>query len=262
MSWYRVYALIIRHLLPLKRDFDLLTDLIYWPFVDVVTWGLASQWLTKTNSALPNLVLSILIAIVIWNIIWRSQSEVARNLIDEIWNNNLINMFASPLQLREWIFSVLILSLIKIFLAATFVTLAILALYSINVFIIGWYFLPFAICAAMTGWAVGFVSAGIVIRYGQKIQTVIWTLPGILFPLSAVYFPVSQLPPVIKQLSQLVPTTYIFETMRDLAFNNHADNINILYSLILNIIYIVLAVLFFRRMFKKSKELNLARLQN
>lgn len=266
ISWNRMYALMVRHALPLKRDFDLLSDMLYWPFIDTVTMGIASQWLTGSadNQVISQatLVFSILIALVIWNIIWRSQSEVSRNLIDEIWNNNLVNVFTTPLSLREWIISVLLQSVVKMIITAGFVVLVILGLYAVNVFTIGWWLLPFVLSAALTGWATGFVAAGLVIRYGPKVQTVVWTLPGILFPLSAVYFPMDQLPPVLKQISAVIPTTYIFESMRSLLFSGTVDLNYIALSFGLNVVFIVLAIWFFVNRFRKSQELNLARFTN
>lgn len=259
MNWNRIYALMIRHALPLKRDFDLLSDMLYWPFIDVITMGIASQWLTGATSATSSVILSILVALVIWNIIWRSQAEVSRNLIDEIWNNNLVNVFSTPLKLREWIASVLLLSIFKMALAAGFVVGAILTLYAVNVFSIGWWLLPFFMSAALTGWATGFVAASLVIRFGPKVQTVVWTLPGILFPLSAVYFPVDQLPIGLKQISLLIPTTYIFESMRSLLFTGQVNGRYIAFSFGLNLVYLVLAVWLFVGRFRKSQELNLAR---
>ncbi len=261
-SAYRVYALMVRHALPMKRDFDLLSDMLYWPLMDTITWGIASSWLAGSDSTVGSAVLSILIALVIWNVIWRAQSEVSRNLIDEIWNNNLVNVFSTALTLREWMLSVLLQSFLKMFISAGFVSLVILGLYAVNVYQIGWWLVPFTVNATLTGWSVGFVAAALVIRYGQKVQTVVWTLPGALFPLSAVYFPVDQLPVGLRQISQLVPTTYIFESMRSLLFTGTLDLQMLWLSFGLNAIYIVLALWFFVRMFRKSKELNLARFSN
>jgi len=262
MSWYRIYALIVRHMLPLKRDYDLLSDMIYWPFIDVITWGIASEWLSTDSDGVAGAVMSILVALVIWNVIWRSQSEVSRNLIDEIWNNNLINMFSTPLTLTEWIISILLQTVVKAAGTVGFVVLVILGLYAVNAFTIGWWLVPFFLSATLTGWAVGFLAAGIVIRWGPKTQTVVWTLPGILFPLSAVFYPVDQLPVVLRELSYAVPTTYIFESMRSLIFSGSVQVTDILLSFGLNIVFLVLAIWFFVRKFKKSKELNLARFNN
>src|SRR3989344_4658004 len=112
LSLHRITGLSIRHLYPLRRDFDLLSDMVYWPIIDIVLWGVTSQWLSETSGN-ANLVVAILLGLVIWNIIWRSQAEVSRNLMDEIWNNNLVNMFSTPLTIVEWITTVVLLSIFK-----------------------------------------------------------------------------------------------------------------------------------------------------
>jgi ABC-2 type transport system permease protein len=243
----------------LKRDLDILSDMIYWPLIDTITWGITSEWLAQSQGSSSAAVLSILVALVLWSIIWRSQSEVARNLIDEMWNNNLMNLFSTPLTLWEWIMSVLAQSIFKMCISSGAVILTILLLYTVNIFSLGWWLVPFMVSTILTGWTIGFISAGIVIRYGQKMQTVVWTLPAILFPLSAVYFPVAQLPTILQWASYFIPTTYTFEAMRQLLFSHTVPLLNIGFSLVLNVVYLALAIVWFHYSFERSRQLNLAR---
>ena len=259
MNWSRIYALFLRHWYPLRRDFDILTDMLYWPILDTITWGLASSWLTADTSGTSSAVLSILVALVMWNVLWRSQMEISRNLIDEIWNQNLVNLFSTPLTLREWIVSTLIQSVIKMVLAAGVISLVILLLYATNIYTLGWWLLPFVLNTILTGWCVGFIAASIVISYGSKMQTVVWTLPAVLFPLSAVYFPVTQLPMVVQVISHLVPTTYVFEEMRNLLFTQQVNISSLWLSFGLNIVYLILAIWFFQHSFQRSRKKGLGR---
>ncbi len=259
MQWLHIYALILRHWYPLKRDLDLLADMLYWPILDTITWGLASTWMTKTNGGFSGIVLSILTALVLWNILWRSQMEIARNLIDEIWNQNLVNMFSTPLTLREWIVSVIGQSLIKMVLAVGTISLVIVAMYQANLLALGWWLLPLFVNTILTGWCIGFISAAIVIRYGAKMQTVVWTFPAILFPLSAVYFPVEQLPPIVALVSHLVPTTYVFEGMRQYLFTGTISVASLVLSFVMSLVYLCLCIWLFVSQFEKSRQLNLGR---
>lgn len=258
MSTGRLYAFCLRHLYPLKRDFDLLSDMLYWPIIDVLLWGITSQWL-GAGSGITTVIASILIGLIFWNVIWRSQSEISRNLIDEIWNNNLVNLFSTPLSLLEWVVGVLILSIVKMLFTIVVLLPIIWLLYSVNIFSIGWWLLPFFIGTVMTGWWVGFISAGIVIRWGPKVQTVVWTLPGILLPFSAVYFPLETLPAFLKPISYLLPTTYIFEGMRSVLNTGSVDGITMLISFSLNILYVVLSLVWFYFSFKDSLNKGLGR---
>jgi ABC-2 type transport system permease protein len=123
----------------------------------------------------------------------------------------------------------------------------------------GVWLLVFMALAGITGWWIGFISAGIVLRYGPKVQTVIWTLPGILLPFSAIYFPLDRLPGAAQAIAQLLPTTYIFESMRALLSGGTVPMENMLISLCLNAIYLALALWFFVRSFYYSKNLGLGR---
>jgi ABC-2 type transport system permease protein len=258
MSRHRITALFLRHLYPLKRDFDLLSDMAYWPMIDIILWGVTSQWLSEASGS-TLIVTSILMALVLWNVIWRSQAEVSRNLMDEIWNNNLVNLFSTPLKVSEWIFSVLLLSIIKTALTMSLILPVVFFLYLVNVFSLGWWLPVFFASATFTGWWMGFISAGIVIRYGPRMQTVIWTLPGILLPFSAIYFPLDRLPAVVQPISRLLPTTYIFESMRALLAGVGVEWSYIVYSLGLNAIFLCLAIWFFVRSFRYSVALGLGR---
>ena len=258
LKWHRIYAFSLRHIYPLRRDFDLLSDMLYWPIIDVLLWGVTSKWMSEGSSN-SSVVASILIGLILWNVIWRSQSDISRNLMDEIWNNNLVNLFSTPLSLGEWIIGVVTLSIAKMFFTVTLITVVILMLYSVNVFILGWWIIPFFLCAMMTGWWVGFISAGVVLRWGPKVQTVIWTLPGILLPLSVVYFPLAMLPTFLKPVAYLLPTTYIFESMRSLLNTGVVSGTDILLSFCINFIYLFFTIKWFVSSFKKSLEFGLGR---
>ena len=258
VSLTRISGLALRHLYPLKRDFDLLSDMIYWPLIDITLWGVTSQWLSSTSGT-HNLIVAILLGLVLWNVIWRSQAEISRNLMDEIWNNNLVNIFSTPLTIIEWVTTVLLLSIVKTFITLAFIIPAILFLYTVNVFILGWWLPVFYLLASVTGWSVGFISAGIVLRWGPKVQTVIWTLPGFLLPLSAIFYPVDKLPTLIQPVSWLIPTTYILESMRNILSGSFVPLHYIFASIALNIIWLAASIWYFKKSFIRSKELGLNR---
>jgi ABC-2 type transport system permease protein len=259
MKSHRIKALVLRHLYPVIRDFDLLSDMVYWPVIDTILWGVTSQWLSESSGNMQ-IVLTILIALVLWNVIWRSQAEVSRNLMDEIWNKNLVNIFSTPLKLKEWVTAVLLLSVLKTAITLVLLVPVMYLMYTVNVFQLGWWLLVFFLGCLITGWWVGFISAGIVLRYGQKMQTVVWTLPGILLPFSAIYYPVDKLPAVVQPISLLIPTTYIFESMRSLLAGHGVDLQMMVICFGLNFLWLAVTLWYFVRSYHFSKNLGLGRL--
>jgi len=262
MNIKHIQALLLRHLYPLKRDFDLLSDMLYWPLVDTVLWGVTSQWMGEGSGTIQ-IASGILMGLILWNVIWRSQSEVSRNLMEELWNNNLVNMFSTGLSLKEWISAALLLSIFKMAITLSVLIPAVYLLYRVNILMLGWWVVVLFIGATMTGWWVGFVSSSVVIRFGPKMQTVIWTLPGILLPFSAVFFPVGKLPALLQPIAYLIPTTYLFELMRTIVYQGtvswESAATSLAISFGLNILYVSLAIWFFVRSFEYSRNLGLGR---
>jgi len=258
MKWHRIKALFLRHLYPLRRDFDLMSDMAYWPLVDTLLWGVTGQWLSDT-SGVTSFLATVLIGLVLWNVIWRAQSEVGRNLMDEVWNQNLVNLFSTPLTTLEWLMSVVGLSLIKTLITLSIITPVMYFLYHVNVLTLGlWMPVFFGLCV-MSGWWIGLIAAGIVLRGGPRAQTVIWTLPGAILPFSAIYFSVDKLPQAMQVISWLLPTTYVMESMRSWLLSGTLSIQFLWISLLLNILYLVLAGWFFMRSFAYSKKVGLDR---
>lgn len=261
MKWHRIQAVIIRHLYAYQRNLDRLTDSFYWPLMDIVIWGFTSVWIQKTQVGVPHIAMMLLTGLVFWQIVWRGNYEISVNLLEEFWNQNLVNLFSTPLTLSEWMAAVIILSIMKMFVTITVCVIAVYFLYATNIFVLGWYLLPFVVSLLMSGWIMGFLGSSIIVYWGQKVQTMAWTMGFLFAPFSAVYYPLSQLPEWVQRISLWLPTTYIFEGMRAVISTGTLDLSMLVKSLSLNVIYLIGALLLFRYMFEKSRAKGLARLE-
>ena len=196
-----------------------------------------------------------------FRIVWRSNYEIAVNPLQEFWNRNLVNLFSTPLKLIEWLAGVILLSFFKIMVSLIFGTLLIFVLYETNVFTMGWAFLPFAFSVIITGWVFGMLSGTIVIYWGQRFQMLAWMVPYIFAPFSAVFYPVSALPTWAQSISWAIPTTYIFEGMRQILTQQTFPASYFWISLGLNAVYFCLALTLFKTAFELSRAKGLARLE-
>ena len=136
----------------------------------------------------------VLTAVVFWQVVWRANYEISVNLLEEIWNQNLVNLFATPLNVWEWSVSLIVLGVLKNVLTLVVGAGAVWLLYRLNVFAVGWIMLPFLFSLLMSGWFMGFTASGVIIRYGQGLQSIAWMAGFALAPFSAVYYPVDVLP--------------------------------------------------------------------
>lgn len=257
MKIHRIYAIILRHYYYFKVSFDRATDVFYWPVLDLLLWGITSLYLKKLAPNANGLVLAIISGILFWLVIRRAQNEISGNLLEDLWNKNLINIFVSPLKFSEWIVSLLLIGISKVILSLGFAMLIAFLLFKVQIFFYGFYLLPFIVLLMMTGWWVGFLITGIILRYGTKIQALSWSLITIITPFSAVYYPLSILPHWAQTIAAFLPSSYIFEGAREVIYKGTLDPHKIMMSFLLNCIYLVLSGIFLKRSFDKVLEKGL-----
>lgn len=250
MKLYRMYGIVLRNLYFFKHSFERWTDAFYWPTIDLLIWGLTSTYFTKYLPNSSSFILAILSGIIFWMITYRSQYETSIALLDDVWSKNLINIFVSPLKFWEWIGSLVTIGVIKAFFSFTFALFIALLLYKVQVFSYGFYFIPFGLSLLLSGIWVSFLIIGFILRYGTRIQAFAWTMLAIISPFSAIYYPVSILPQWAQTISHFIPTSYVFEGLREVINKGTVDGQKLILSFILNIIYLILATLFLRSSFK------------
>lgn len=260
MNRKRVFAVFFRYLYLLKKGLMQLSDLFYWPLIDIFLWGLTSAWI-QTQSNIPNLPLILMTALIFYQISWRGSVDVSTNILQEIWNRNLINLFSTPLKLSEWVAGSLLLSLCKLIVTILFGGVVVYLLYALNVFTIGWAFLPFTASLLIFGWSLGFIAASAIVYWGHRIEMLAWMIGVVFAPFSAVFYPVSILPEWAKVIAWCLPPTYVFEGMRSILASGAFPVWDFWMSMILNVVFLFSSLLLFRWSFEKTLKKGLGRLE-
>ena len=260
MSLRRIFAMVQRYAYNLKHSYDRLSDMFYWPVMDLLIWGLTGLYFASLDKSSNNTMTIILTGLVFWIITWRAQYEITTNLLAEMWDRNLVNIFASPLKVSEWIVAVIIFGGLKMIVSLIFSATVAFLIYRYAFLQFGWWLIPVVLSLVMTGWAAGFLVASVIIRFGMKVQTIAWAGAYLIAPFSALYYPLSVLPHWAQTVALIFPTSYIFEALRQHISTGIISPEKILVSFALNIFYLVLSIWLFVSMFKKSKKLGLGRL--
>lgn len=259
MNIHRIWAMVIRYWINTRYSYDRMTDLFYWPAMDLFLWGLTGLYFAKFSNS-PHFIQIVLSGLVFWIVIWRAQYEITINLLTEIWDQNIVNIFIAPLKVGEWAVSFMIFGILKMLISVAFSALLAFVLYKFNSLTYGFTLIPIILSLTITGWAIGFFVSGFLIRYGQKIQTVGWMGVVLIAPFSALYYPVSVLPQWAQKIAAFVPSSYIFEAMREILFTGKVSYDKIVISFALNIVYLILALWFFVYMFKKTRKAGIGSL--
>lgn len=248
----RAWSITLRYFYANSKTLISIFDFLYWPVIDILLFGFISISLSPDNSA--QAVASLVTALVLWQVYYRTNMEVARNFAQELWDDNLINLFATPLTLLELMCGLMITGLMSLAITIPYGAALVKLAFNYNIFSIGPTFLLFAFLLAVSGWSLGFISAGLLIYKGQKIDSMVWAIAWLPAPFCAVYYPNEVLPTWMQYVGKCLPMTYAYEGMRIVLHTHTIPYQHIALCALLNGILLMAALYFFFFMFKKSKN--------
>lgn len=251
MKLHRLWGLALRYLYLFRHSLDRLSDAFFWPTVDLILWGMTSRFFANSAAVDNKLVLALLGGIILWIFPWRGQYEISVNLLEDLWNRNLVNIFVSPVKFVEWVSTLLLLGVAKAILSFSFAGALAYALYTTNIFTIGWQLVPWAVLLIIFGWVFGLLIAGTVMRYGTRIQTLAWTAIYLVAPFACVYYSVDTLPAWAQRVASFVPASYVFEAMRITVMGGTVPLTDLIWPAFLCLVYFVIAAFSIRSSFEK-----------
>ena len=258
--WFsRIKALVKINLTLSYRGLDPLYDLFYWPIFDLMLWGFTSRWVQAPDKGTISLVW--LTGVVLWQGCVRANLDMPLSFLVELGSRNVVTLFASPLKLREWVVSAMIVGLVNTVAVVLFGSFMAYLMYGVNVFSIGWLFMPMFLLLLQAGWVFGFLSAGVIMAGGLKVQKIIWVLGWCFGPFSAIFYAVESLPIWARFVTKVVPMSYVFEGMRSYANTGIFPQHNLIVAFVLNCLYGVGTLYFLVAMFRRSQVNGLARLE-
>ena len=257
MKLRRINAVFLRYFYIYRRSATRLLETIYWPLLDLVLWGFVTVYLARYRQGLPQFVAFLLGALILWDILFRAQQGISVSFLEDVWARNFLNIFVSPLSISEYLLALMLASLLKIVIAATVLTLMAWRFFSFNIFLIGLSLLPFLICLIILGWAIGIVTTAIILRFGQQAEVLAWGIALLFQPVSAVFYPVSVLPPFLRSIARFVPSSYVFEGMRQVISTGFLPARDLLLAFGLTVLYLAVALAFFFWMFRVVRKKGL-----
>jgi ABC-2 type transport system permease protein len=260
MHWHRIWALVTRYLLLPFVTFDRFSSVVYWPLIGIATWGLAGVWFEQTARS-PAVLVALLANVCLWQIVVRTTIETAKCVYVELVNANLVNLFATPFCFIEWVVAMTIVGILNMVLVLLASAGLVYLIYQINIFTIGWAMIPLVFLLLISGLFIGFILCGLLIYFGKNMQELMYMVVWGCAPFCAVYYPLSVMPVWSQYVAAIFPMTYIFEGVRQLLIEGALSKNYLLISLFLNCLYLLIALIFFKFMFEKSRSKGLARLQ-
>lgn len=253
MSLTRIKSIIIQELYITRNSLEVIIDLFYFSIVTVIVFGFVSLYLAGAKNT--QAASFILMGMILWEIIRVTQYSVSVGSLWNIWSRNLSNMFVSPLTLQEYMIAEIIAGAVKTIVVLICISIISYFVFNFNILRSG---LPniilFFVNLTIFSWSVGITVLGLIFRFGTRIQALAWGIVFLFQPLTAAFFPVSILPGFMRTIAYALPPTYIFEAARKSISNPSVDWTMIGISFFENIVYLLIGVWFFNKMFNKSRE--------
>ena len=255
MSCSRVFAIFVRQLFLYKGNPTRLVSIFLWLVIDIVQWGFITKYLSTFGQATFGFITVILGAIILWEFMARVQQGIMMAFLEDIWTQNFINFFASPLRVREYLTGLIITSLVSSI--AGFLLMVAIAgpLFGYNVLSVGLMLLPFMLVLLLFGVAMGVFVSGVVFRLGPSAEWLGWPIPLVLSLFAGVYYPISTLPPALRVIAKAIPPSYVFESLRTILATGAFPSTLVSYLLIgaiLSVVYLVMASRFFVAIYDKN----------
>jgi len=247
----RINGLVLRYLYLYRRSLARAGEIFFWPIMDLLVWGFVSTYINQEN----NVALFLLGSVIFWDVLYRSQQAITLSISEDIWVKNILNVFVSPVSIFELMVATCIMGIIKAVITAVVLGSLAFLLYAFNIVSIGILLLPFLISLLLFGWALGMVTMALILRFGKSAEALVWGIPFLIQPFSAVFYPVEVLPNWLQIVAYTMPSTYVFEGMREVLSNGEWLNLKILMiAFLLNILYLVAGAIFFGWMFSQVRE--------
>ncbi len=257
LSARRIAAMVLRHLYILRGSWPRVLEMAYWPTVNMVVWGLTSQFFSHHSDWVAQATGVLIGAVILWDVMFRGNLGVSLSFLEEMWSRNLGHLAVSPLRPQELVAAMLTMSLIRTVLGVLPAALLAIPMYHYSLFSLGLPLLAFWVNLMITGWAIGLGVSALVLRFGLGAESLAWVLVFAIAPLAGIYYPITVLPGWLQPLAWALPPAYVFEGMRSVMFGQGFRADLLLQAGLLNAVYLALTMAIFLRTWHVARQRGL-----
>jgi ABC-2 type transport system permease protein len=253
-SAQRVCAMMLRYWYLLRSSWPRLLDLVYWPTVQMVTWGFLQYYIANNAGFFARAGGTFIGAVLLWDILFRGQLGFSISFLEEMWSRNIGNLMMSPLRPFEFITALMVMSVVRLSIGAVPVTFLAIAFFGFNLYGLGLALVAFFFNLMLTSWAIGIFVSGLILRNGMGAENLAWSIMFLFMPLTCVYYPVTTLPEWLQPVAWVLPPTYVFEGMRALLTQQNFRPDLMLDALGLNVVYFAGGVFAFLKLLQSARR--------
>ena len=252
MRWHPILAIVLRQFYLMRGSPARLFPLVMWVAVDILLWGFITRYLETLAVSGFNFLATLLGAVLLWDFFGRVMLGVTTAFFEDVWSRNFLNLFASPLRISEYVAGLVLTSILSSSLALVVMIALASAVFGMSIFAYGVMLVPFLLVLFLSGIALGIFGAAVVLRLGPAAEWLIWPIPALLSPFACVFYPLSTLPLWMHGIAYALAPSYVFEGMRAIVAGATFPAAYLLLSACLAALYILLAAVFFARVYRHA----------
>ena len=253
MSPERVRAVLLQEAYITVRSVEVLVDLPFWSVMTVIVFGFVTRFLASVAN--PTIAQYLYLGTLMWEIMRVTQYSMSLGALWNVWSHNFSNMFITPLSMAEYVVAQMISGAVKALVLFAVVALIAALLFDFNLLNMGLPVLALAFLNLLWfAYSIGLFILGIIFRLGTRIQALAWGLVLVFQPLTAAYYPLRVMPPVLQAVALAFPPTYVFEAARAGLTAPQPDLSWTLVAGVENVVYFALSLWFFQYMYRRSRE--------
>jgi ABC-2 type transport system permease protein len=230
--------MILRNYYLLRGSWPRMVDLVYWPTLQMTLWGFITLFFLTNSSWVAQAAGVLLSAVLLWDVLFRSQISLFLSFLEEMWSRNLGHLFVSPLRPAELAAALIVTSLARTVVGVGGAAMLAIVLFDFSIFDLGLPLVAFFVNLIALGWSLGLVVSGLVLRFGHGAEGLAWAVVFFIQPISGVYYPISVLPGWLQSVAAILPSSHVFEGMRALLIEGTFRADLLLTAAALNLVYL------------------------
>src|ERR1700734_357510 len=122
-STRRIAAMMLRYWYLPRSAWPRVLDLVYWPTVQMVTWGFLQYYIASNAGFFARAGGTFIGAVLLWDILFRGQLGFSVSFLEEVWSRNLANLMMSPLKPIEFVLAMMVMSIVRLLIGMVPVSL-------------------------------------------------------------------------------------------------------------------------------------------
>src|SRR5208282_6363757 len=102
-SFRRTSAIVLRQFYLMQGSPARVLPLFAWVAIDMITWGFITKYLNAVSGSGFDFVPALLGAVLLWDFFIRVMQGVTTAFFEDVWSRSLLNVFASPIRIPEYL---------------------------------------------------------------------------------------------------------------------------------------------------------------